>query len=130
MLISLQLDSEVPLYEQLRNQIVLGIAKGQLKPGEKLPTVRQLAEDLGINSMTVNKAYALLKQENVIRIDRRHGAKVNFPPYKTADDAIAVAELEQKLELIIAEANLEGIAADTFRSICERIYSNMTVKRV
>lgn len=63
MLISLQLDSEIPLYEQLRNQIVIGIATGELAAQEKLPTVRQLAEDLGINTMTVNKAYSLLKQE-------------------------------------------------------------------
>lgn len=59
MIISLQLDSETPIFEQLRNQIVIGIATGELEEQEKLPTVRQLADDLGINMMTVNKAYSL-----------------------------------------------------------------------
>ena len=59
--------SEIPIYKQIRNQIVLGISDGRLQPGEQLPTVRALAEEIGINSMTVNKAYALLKQEGYIR---------------------------------------------------------------
>ena len=55
MIIKINQRSEIPLYLQLRNQIVTGIGKGALKPGESLPTVRQLATDLGINSMTVSK---------------------------------------------------------------------------
>ena len=57
--ISINEASEVPIYQQIRNQIVLGISDGRLKPGEQLPTVRALAGEIGINSMTVNKAYAL-----------------------------------------------------------------------
>ena len=56
MIISLDMSSEIPIYEQLRNQILMGIAKGELKAGESLPTVRQMALDAGINNMTVNKA--------------------------------------------------------------------------
>ena len=66
MVISINEASEVPIYQQIRNQIVLGISDGRLKPGEQLPTVRALAGEIGINSMTVNKAYALLKQEGYI----------------------------------------------------------------
>lgn len=76
MLITLDFASSVPIYVQLRNQIVMGIGKGNLKIGESLPTVRQLAQDAGVNTMTVNKTYQLLKQEGYIEIDRRHGAKV------------------------------------------------------
>lgn len=129
MLISLKLDSDIPLYEQLRNQIVLGIATGKLLPQEKLPTVRQLAEELGINTMTVNKAYALLKQEHYIVIDRRHGAKVHAHPGKAAIDEETADQLEQKLELMIAEASLQGVAADTFYNLCARIYSKMNIQK-
>ena len=57
MLIQLDMASDIPIYVQLRNQIVMGIGRGELKMGEKLPTVRQLAQDAGVNTMTVNKAY-------------------------------------------------------------------------
>ena len=63
MVISINDASEIPIYQQIRNQIVLGISDGRLAPGEQLPTVRALAEEIGINSMTVSKAYTLLKQE-------------------------------------------------------------------
>ena len=63
MIIRLDMASEVPIYVQLRNAVVVGIGKGELQPGEGLPTVRQMAEDLGVNTMTVNKAYGILKNE-------------------------------------------------------------------
>ena len=76
MIIELDMNSSIPIYVQLRNQIVMGIGHGELKPGESLPTVRQLAEDAGVNTMTVNKTYQILKTEGYINIDRRHGAVV------------------------------------------------------
>ena len=66
MIIELDMSSSTPIYVQLRNQIVKGIGKGELKTGEKLPTVRQLASDAGVNTMTVNKAYQILKNEGFI----------------------------------------------------------------
>ncbi|GIO68160.1 MAG TPA: GntR family transcriptional regulator [Paenibacillus cookii] len=123
MVISLQLDSDTPLYEQLRNQIVIGIATGELEPQEKLPTVRQLAEELGINTMTVNKTYSLLKQEGYIVIDRRHGAKVN--PQMPGDPEPS-PELEEKLQLIIAQAAIQGINESRFQTLCSQIFSKMT----
>lgn len=77
MIIELDMASSTPIYVQLRNQIVKGIGKGELKTGEKLPTVRQLASDAGVNTMTVNKAYQILKNEGFIRTDRRLGAFVS-----------------------------------------------------
>lgn len=77
MMIQLNMTGSEPLYLQLRNQIVIGIGRGELALGEKLPTIRQLAQETGINAMTINKAYALLKSEGYIEIDRRHGARVN-----------------------------------------------------
>ena len=77
MILKLNMSSETPIYVQLRNQIVMGIGTGALKVGEKLPTVRQMAADAGVNTMTVNKTYQLLKAEGFIEIDRRRGAVVN-----------------------------------------------------
>ena len=71
MIITLDMAASVPIYIQLRNQIVTGIAKGDLKAGEKLPSVRQMAQDAGVNMMTVNKTYQILKSEGYIDIDRR-----------------------------------------------------------
>ena len=76
MLLTFDFSSDTPLYIQLRNQIIIGIADGRLISGEKLPTVRALAEESGINTMTVSKAYQLLKQEGYITTDRRSGAAV------------------------------------------------------
>ena len=71
MIIKINSRSEMPIYLQLRNQIVKGIGKGELEQGEILPTVRQMAADLGVNAMTVSKAYQLLKVEGFIETDRR-----------------------------------------------------------
>ena len=70
---------DVPLYQQLRNEIVRGIAQEELAPGDALPSVRNLASDLGINLHTVNKAYALLRDEGYVEMKGRKGAFVAQP---------------------------------------------------
>ena len=70
---------DVPLYQQLRNEIVRGIAQEELAPGDALPSVRNLASDLGINLHTVNKAYALLRDEGFVLMRGRQGAFVAQP---------------------------------------------------
>ncbi|EAE0774478.1 GntR family transcriptional regulator, partial [Listeria monocytogenes] len=57
MIFDIQTQSNQPIYQQLREQIIVGIAKGDLAAGELLPSVRQLAEEIGINTMTISKAY-------------------------------------------------------------------------
>lgn len=69
--------SAVPIYQQVRDQIVQAVAAGEFEAGDKLPTIRALAQEAGINTMTVNKAYQLLKQEGYIITDRRNGAVVS-----------------------------------------------------
>ena len=80
MLLKLDFDSEVPIYQQIRNQIVVGIAAGRLLPGERLPATRSLAEDLGVNTMTVSKAYQQLRREGYLTADRRGGTVVSAQP--------------------------------------------------
>ena len=120
MIIELNTSSDTPIYVQLRNQIVLGIGRGELKEGEGLPTVRQLAQDAGINVMTVNKAYRVLKAEGFIKIDRRHGAKVC-----TRQDfgAEYKEKVEAELELLITETSLKGMKKEEFLKKCEEIYN-------
>ena len=76
MIMELDFASSVPIYQQIRNEIVQAVANGSLTDGDKLPTVRALAQEVGINTMTVNKAYQLLKQEGYLITDRRNGATV------------------------------------------------------
>lgn len=122
MIIQLDMAGDTPLYVQLRNQIVMGIGKGEIKVGEKLPTVRQMALDAGVNTMTVNKAYQVLKAEGFIEIDRRHGATVRL----TADVSGQFREkLEGELELLSAEAKLKGVDKKEFLALCEELFSGM-----
>ena len=121
MVIELDMESEVPIYVQLRNQIVKGIGKGELKAEEKLPTVRQLAAEAG-----VNKAYQILKAEGYIKIDRRHGAVVaDFVDM----DLQFREKLEAELELLSAEASITGMEKAEFLKLCDGIYSKMKVCR-
>ena len=76
MIIEIDFNSDEALYLQLRNQIILGIATARIREGDELPSVRQLAGDIGINMHTVNKAYAVLKQEGFVKVDRRRGAVI------------------------------------------------------
>ncbi|MDD3223877.1 MAG: GntR family transcriptional regulator [Clostridium sp.] len=122
MIFKLNFDSSTPIYVQLRNEIVLGIGLGKLKPNEGLPTVRQMAEDIGVNAMTVNKAYTILKNEGFISIDRRHGAKVNV---SIPDNAEVEEKLESELALIISEAGLKGVSKKDFIDICNDLFKRM-----
>lgn len=76
MILNIDFNSEEAIYIQLRNQIVIGIATSQLEDGDTLPSVRQLADNIGINMHTVNKAYSVLKQEGFVKLDRRKGAVI------------------------------------------------------
>lgn len=124
MIIELDMNSSTPIYVQLRNQIVMGIGRGELKLGESLPTVRQLAQDIGVNTMTVNKAYQILKTEGYIKIDRRHGAIVSD---NIDMDIVFREKLENELELLLAEAAINGMDKNDFLSMCNEIHSKIKV---
>ncbi len=119
MIIILQDGSDVPVFKQIRNQIVMGISDGRLKPGEKLPTVRALAEEIGINSMTVNKAYQLLKQEGYIITDRRNGVRVK--ECFALEPKLGAEEMEQ-LKQLVSEARVRGITRNDFVAMVDKYY--------
>lgn len=118
MLLHFDFKSSVPLYMQLRNQIVNGIAAGELKFGEKLPSVRALAEESGINAMTVSKAYQLLKQEGYIVTDRRRGAQVSWQK----GDTEPAEETVQNLRLCLSELRLSGMSKEEVLELCSKLY--------
>ncbi|MGN1147361.1 MAG: GntR family transcriptional regulator [Lachnospiraceae bacterium] len=119
MIITLNDGSDIPVYLQIRNQIVIGISDGRLKPGERLPTVRALAEEIGINSMTVNKAYQLLKQEGYILTDKRNGARVRE---RFESRGCLSQEAKEQLQRIISEAKISGMSREDFFKECSRYF--------
>ena len=109
MFLVLEFDSEVPIYLQIRNKIIEGIAKDEIKEGDKLPSVRELASGVEVNLHTVNKAYNLLKEEGFVTVDRRKGVIVNI---KRAKDDI---EFKEKYKRKLNEIAAEGTAKDMNR---------------
>lgn len=125
MIIKLDYHSDIPIYLQLKNEIIRGIGSGELKYGENLPTVRSLANDIQVNAMTVSKAYNLLKQEGFIMTDRRNGAKV-LPIEDCSQDY--QSSLADEISLIACKAVLKGMDKKEFMSMCERILHNVSYK--
>ena len=118
MILEVDFNSEEALYIQLRNQIIVGLATNRLKEGESLPSVRQLAESIGINMHTVNKAYTVLKQEGFVKVDRRRGAVI-------AIDADRISDLEQmreSLRVILARASCRNISREEVHALIDEIY--------
>lgn len=118
MILEVDFNSEEALYIQLRNQIIVGIATNRLKEGESLPSVRQLAESIGINMHTVNKAYTVLKQEGFVKVDIRRGAVI-------AIDADRISDLEQmreSLRVILARASCRNISREEVHALIDEIY--------
>jgi len=117
MLIEIDFTSDIPVYMQIRHQIVVGIGDGRLGVGDSLPTTRQLAKHAGINPMTVSKAYQLLKAEGFIVIDRRHGARV-APRAQEGD----CQEIRESLKLLVAEAKIKGIKKEDMVDMIFNMY--------
>ena len=115
MLLRLDFSSEIPIYQQIRNQVVVAIASGELAPGEKLPTIRALAEETGINMMTASKAYQLLKAEGYITTGRRGGAMVRLPEGGTPPETV------EGLRLRLCELRLAGLGREEILALCGKL---------
>lgn len=124
MFIKLDLESEIPIYEQLKNEIIIGIAKKELLPGDRLPSVRSLASDIGINLHTVNKAYQQLKQDGFLLIHRQKGVVVN-PEGAPKADSTYEKELQDNLRPVIATAICKDMTTDRLDSLIQSIYADL-----
>ena len=118
MIIEIDFNSEEALYLQLRNQIVLGIATAQFREGDSLPSVRNMAETIGINMHTVNKAYSVLKREGYVKVDRRRGAVIAIDMNRLE----AAAQLRRELQVLIARGSCKGITKEDFHQLIDDIY--------
>lgn len=119
MLIIIEPDSEKPLYLQIRDQIVEGIAGGKLVEGSTLPSIRQLAADFGINLHTVNKAYDLLEREGFIQLRRKTGAVIQLR-HQLSDD------WESRQRTLLAEAVAQNLSMDDILARCQHILRDFT----
>ena len=120
MIIEIDFNSDEAIYVQLQNQIIMGIATSRLREGESLPSVRQLADTIGINMHTVNKAYSLLRQEGFIQLDRRRGAVVCVD----ANALLAREEARESLMVSLAKAKCKGISRQEIHGLVDEIYDH------
>ena len=118
MIIEIDFNSDEAIYLQLRNQIIFGIATSHFREGDSLPSVRQLAETVGINMHTVNKAYTVLKQEGYVKVDRRKGAVIAVD----MDKLKMMEELKKELQVMIARGSCKNITKDEFHALINEIY--------
>lgn len=123
MLIEIDFSSDEAIYMQLRNQIIMGIATSRLKEGEALPSVRQLASTIGINMHTVNKAYAVLRQEGFVTIDRRRGAVIAID----VDKLKALQEMRKELLVVLAKGCCKNITREETHALIDEIFDDYCI---
>lgn len=115
-------ESDEAIYIQLRNQIIIGIATDRIREGDSLPSVRQLAENIGINMHTVNKAYSVLRQEGFIKLDRRRGAVISLD----IDKLRALNELKCDMSVLLARGICKNISRDEVHGLVDEIFDYYT----
>lgn len=118
MLIEIDFNSDEAIYVQLQNQIIMGIAMDLIREGDTLPSVRQLADTVGINMHTVNKAYTILKQEGFIQLDRRRGAVIAID----ADKVQAMLKMKEQLRVLLAKGCCKNITRDDVHALVDEIF--------
>ena len=118
MVIEIDFNSDEAIYVQHMNQIILGIATSRLQEGDPLPSVRQLADTIGINMHTVNKAYSLLRQEGFVTIDRRRGAIIAVDENKIK----AMEEMKENLIVALAKGCCRNVSREEVHGLIDEIY--------
>ena len=118
-MIEIDFNSQEAIYVQLRNQIVMLIAQNRLQDGDSLPSVRNLATKLGVNMHTVNKAYAMLRQEGYLKLDRRSGAVISV---EIMDKKNEMMKINDYMQMIVAQAICKEISKDEMLKIVDEMY--------
>lgn len=119
MIIKIDFNSSEAIYMQLRNQIIIGIAQNTIKDGESLPSVRQLADELGVNMHTVNKAYAMLRNDGYLKLDRRKGAVVCISMDMKPKH---IQTMNIEMRMMVAEAICKDISLDEMHKLITDMY--------
>lgn len=118
--ILIDFNSDEAFYIQLVNQIILGIATDRIREGDSLPSVRQLAEQIGINMHTVNKAYALLRQDGFLKLDRRKGAIISVD----VDKLRVINQMKKELSISVARCICNGVSRKEAHKLIDDIYDD------
>ena len=124
MVIEIDFNSDEAIYVQWMNQIIMGIATSRLQEGDPLPSVRQLADTIGINMHTVNKAYSLLRQEGFVTIDRRRGAIIAID----VDKMKALEEMKQNLMVALARGYCKNISRAEVHDLIDEIFDEYGIE--
>lgn len=124
MVIEIDFNSDEAIYIQLTNQIIMGIATSRLREGDTLPSVRQLAETVGINMHTVNKAYSLLRQEGFVTIDRRRGAVIAIDVNKRK----ALEEMKDHLLVALANGCCKNVTREEVHQLIDEIFDEYSIR--
>ncbi len=120
-MLDIRLEGKAPIYEQLFSGVAGLISSGKLTPDERLPAVREVAKQLGINPNTVQKAYALLEQAGFIYSMPAKGSYVS--PQTAAADAVRTEAL-RRLEEELAAAKKSGVTREAVIGSVEKIWSD------
>ncbi|KXH87226.1 GntR family transcriptional regulator [Sporosarcina sp. HYO08] len=123
MLIRIEPDSEIPIYLQLTHELIELMARGKLKDGDPLPSVRSFAADLGVNMHTVNKAYHELERKQFIQIIPKSGAIVSSISNDMAQ--FHHERITTALQPVIAEALVIGMSDREIKAVVSSIMKDL-----
>ena len=123
--LNLQIDfrSGLPIYTQIVNQVQAQVVSGVLEPGDQLPTVRALAEELRVNFNTVARAYRLLDEERIISTQQGRGTYITeIPPPKVSErlrkemlEALAERYISEAMRLEFSKSEIKQIVSDQLK---------------
>ena len=123
MMIEVDFNSDEAIYIQLCNQIILGIAMSDIQEGDSLPSVRQLADTVGVNMHTVNKAYHVLKREGYISLDKRRGAVIAVD----VDKLQQLEVMKEQLRIVLARGRCKNISRQEVHELVDEIFDEYEV---
>lgn len=124
MFIEIESNSDVPIYLQLAHQLMEGIVRGELKPGDSLPSVRAFASDLGMNMHTVNKTYHYLEEKEFIQIVAKSGVIIRPSgiPKATEEEK---QKLEAQLRPVITEGLVRKLSEEELVEVVRKLVQNI-----
>ena len=120
MILEIDFNSDEAIYIQLCNQIIMVIATSVIHEGDSLPSVRQLADTVGVNMHTVNKAYNVLKREGYISLDKRRGAVIALD----VDKLEQLEEMRRQLRIVLARGCCKNISRSEVHELVDEIFDD------
>ena len=120
MIIEVDFNSDEAIYIQLCNQIIMGIATSVIHEGDSLPSVRRLADTIGVNMHTVNKAYSVLKREGYISLDKRRGAVISLDIDKLEELQV----MKRQLQSVLARGCCKNISRQEVHELVDEIFDD------